>query len=82
MASTVCMSLSLPSSLLSLTAPPSADRQVDYPRYLPGLGATIGAQGLILVILVGLTVHFKSANAQVEAGTRVLEGRQGFKYSL
>ncbi|KAJ9105374.1 hypothetical protein QFC21_001743 [Naganishia friedmannii] len=58
-------------------------RQVDYPRYIPGLWATIGAQLLIISICVGLTFHFKSVNKQLDEGRREpIQGVEGFRYSI
>ncbi|KAJ7114562.1 major facilitator superfamily transporter [Mycena crocata] len=57
-------------------------REKDTPKYLNGLGATIGCQGLILILLVLLTLDFRKVNKRVDEGTAVVEGRPGFKYTL
>ncbi|KAJ7227937.1 major facilitator superfamily domain-containing protein [Mycena rebaudengoi] len=57
-------------------------REKDTPKYINGLGATIGCQGLILLLLVLLTVDFKKMNKRVDEGTAVIEGKPGFKYTL
>ncbi|GAA5881185.1 hypothetical protein JCM16303_004834 [Sporobolomyces ruberrimus] len=57
-------------------------RQVDYPRYLPGLWATIGCQLAILCILAALSFYFRIRNGQAERGERVIENGAGFRYTL
>ncbi|KAJ7174164.1 major facilitator superfamily domain-containing protein [Mycena crocata] len=57
-------------------------REKDTPKYLNGLGATIGCQGLILVLLVLLTLDFRKVNKRVDEGTAVVERKPGFKYTL
>ncbi|KAG6885384.1 hypothetical protein C0993_002347 [Termitomyces sp. T159_Od127] len=59
-------------------------RAEDAPRYLPGLGVTIGAQGL-LIFLVGIThIHFRRLNRIALEGKlkEPLEGQPGFLYTL
>lgn len=47
-----------------------------------GIWATIACQFLIWILVAALSVYFKRKNAQVDAGTHVIEGRPGFKYAL
>ncbi|KAG6889094.1 hypothetical protein C0992_006422 [Termitomyces sp. T32_za158] len=59
-------------------------RAEDAPRYLPGLGVTICAQGL-LIFLVGVThIHFRRLNQTAVEGKleKPLEGQPGFLYTL
>ncbi|KAJ6593467.1 major facilitator superfamily domain-containing protein [Mycena capillaripes] len=59
-------------------------REQDFPRYLPGLWVTLGAQFLLL-FLVGVTsVHFTRLNRLARAGklSGPLEGQPGFFYTL
>ncbi|KAJ7935100.1 major facilitator superfamily domain-containing protein [Mycena leptocephala] len=59
-------------------------REQDFPRYLPGLWVTLGAQFLLL-FLVGVTsVHFARMNRLARAGKLAgpLEGQPGFFYTL
>ncbi|KAG6861105.1 hypothetical protein C0995_003834 [Termitomyces sp. Mi166 len=59
-------------------------RAKDAPHYLPGLGVTIGTQGL-LILLVGIThIHFRRLNNNVREGKlrEPLEGQPGFFYTL
>ncbi|KAF7362253.1 High-affinity nicotinic acid transporter [Mycena venus] len=59
-------------------------REQDFPRYLPGLWVTLGAQFLLL-FLVGMTsLHFTRLNRLARAGKLAgpLEGQPGFFYTL
>ncbi|KAH0588802.1 hypothetical protein H2248_004602 [Termitomyces sp. 'cryptogamus'] len=59
-------------------------RAEDAPRYLPGLGVTMGTQGL-LILLVGIThIHFRHLNRISREGRlkEPLEGQPGFFYTL
>ncbi|GAA6015269.1 hypothetical protein JCM11491_000993 [Sporobolomyces phaffii] len=57
-------------------------RQIDYPRYLPGLWATVACQLCILLILVALSFYFRLRNGQADKGHRELEGSALFRYTL
>ncbi|KAF9529668.1 major facilitator superfamily domain-containing protein [Crepidotus variabilis] len=56
----------------------------DAPRYTKGLSVTMASQGLLLVILVILTLHFKRQNRLQREGKRSkpIEGQEGFYYTL
>ncbi|KAJ6491840.1 hypothetical protein C8R47DRAFT_442933 [Mycena vitilis] len=59
-------------------------REQDFPRYLPGLWVTLGAQ-FVLLFLVGVTsLHFVRMNRLARAGKLAgpLEGQPGFFYTL
>ncbi|KAG5651624.1 hypothetical protein H0H81_008001 [Sphagnurus paluster] len=59
-------------------------RAKDSPHYLPGLGVTLGAQGL-LILLVGITnIHFRRLNklSRENKLKQPLEGQPGFLYTL
>lgn len=56
-------------------------RQADFPRYLPGIGATAGCQVLSLIILLASDFAFRRANAKADRGEVVLEGLEGFRYT-
>jgi MFS family permease len=59
-------------------------REVDGPRYLPGLWTTAGLQ-LLLLALVGMTTFvFARTNKKSEQGLlrEPIEGLEGFKYTL
>lgn len=57
-------------------------RQADYPRYIPGLWATIGCQFGILTLLTILSFYFRMRNKQADRGERALEGSEKFRYTL
>merc|ERR1712169_143100 len=57
-------------------------RQVDYPKYIPGLMATVGCQIAIILIVGGLSFYFRAQNRRAEAGTNVIEGNPKFRYTL
>lgn len=59
-------------------------RQIDAPRYLPGLWATATLQLLMLILLCGTTFSFWHTNRKLARGTleRPIEGLVGFKYTL
>jgi len=58
-------------------------RQADYPRYLPGLWATIGAQLLIITFCGILTIWFKRINKALDEGRREpINGHASFRYSI
>ncbi|KAF8653322.1 hypothetical protein AX16_004022 [Volvariella volvacea WC 439] len=59
-------------------------REQDYPRYLPGLGVTIGSQ-VLMILLYGVThIHFRRLNRLAREGklSAPLEGQPGFFYTL
>ncbi|ODH38519.1 hypothetical protein ACO22_02282 [Paracoccidioides brasiliensis] len=59
-------------------------REVDAPKYVPGLWITTGLQFLILGLVTCTTIHFWRRNKQVDEGTatKLIEGLAGFKYTL
>ncbi|KAK2737423.1 hypothetical protein FQN57_007513 [Myotisia sp. PD_48] len=59
-------------------------RQVDAPKYIPGLWVTTGAQFLIMVLVAISTLVFMKRNKEVDNGTckRPIEGLEGFKYTI
>jgi succinate dehydrogenase hydrophobic anchor subunit len=58
-------------------------RQQDYPKYLPGLWATMACQFFNLVLLAITTMYFTHKNNQVREGkVKELEGREGFLYTI
>lgn len=44
--------------------------------------ATIIANGLIVLIVAALTLKFWRANKRVAAGGKMIEGQQGFLYTM
>ncbi|KAF8339413.1 major facilitator superfamily domain-containing protein [Amanita rubescens] len=58
-------------------------RQEDFPRYIPGIYASIACQILLLLLLAGTTMHFWSQNSKARIGSSViLEGQPGFRYTM
>jgi len=59
-------------------------RQVDAPRYLPGIYTTIGCQILLWVLLCITTMFLHRQNVALRRGKleEPLEGREGFFYTL
>ncbi|KAL8276094.1 hypothetical protein RQP46_011509 [Phenoliferia psychrophenolica] len=57
-------------------------RQADYPKYIPGISATIGFQCLILTLCGVLSLYFRKKNREADEGTAVLEGKPGFRYTI
>ncbi|KAI5476832.1 hypothetical protein MNV49_007128 [Pseudohyphozyma bogoriensis] len=57
-------------------------RQKDYPRYLPGLWATVACQLFILVALAGCTLAFSRANKKADEGGKEIENQPGFRANL
>jgi hypothetical protein len=58
-------------------------RQADAPKYIPGIWTTIGLQLAALVVLACSSAWFASENRKTrEDRTRLIEGQQGFFYTL
>ncbi|KAL7276237.1 hypothetical protein RUND412_000773 [Rhizina undulata] len=58
-------------------------REVDAPRYLNGLWATIGCQLFILIAIVGMSVYFAGVNRDKREGRiREIEGNEAFEYTI
>lgn len=57
-------------------------REQDYPHYIPGLWATIGAQLFMLAVLAATTVHFLRQNKHAREGKKILENQNGFVYTI
>ncbi|KAF8070732.1 major facilitator superfamily domain-containing protein [Lyophyllum atratum] len=60
-------------------------RQKDFPRYLPGIYATIACQILLLLLLAITTIYFWKQNKRVcvaRPGAPTVEGQPAFVYTL
>jgi succinate dehydrogenase hydrophobic anchor subunit len=58
-------------------------RQADFPRYLPGIYATISCQILLLVLLAITSIHFWLENRRILAEKPApMEGKRLFLYTL
>lgn len=57
-------------------------RSQDKPGYLPGIYATTIACALVVVITCLLELKFWRANKRAAAGGKIIEGLEGFRYTL
>ncbi|GAA5999145.1 uncharacterized protein JCM10292_001622 [Rhodotorula paludigena] len=57
-------------------------RQADYPKYLPGLWATIGCQFAIITICLVNSFFFTRANKKADRGETVIEENPRFRYAI
>ncbi|RDW59665.1 MFS general substrate transporter-30 [Coleophoma cylindrospora] len=57
-------------------------REQDAPKYRPGIETTMIANALVLVGVGLLTIKFYRANQRAERGEEVIEGQEGFRYTL
>jgi hypothetical protein len=57
-------------------------RTQDAPAYMPGIMACMIAAGGIIVITLLLNLKFWFANKRADNGGKVIEGLQGFRYTL
>jgi len=57
-------------------------REQDAPKYGPGIMATMIANALIVLITGLLSLRFWWANRRAERGEGVIEGQEGFRYTL
>lgn len=57
-------------------------RSQDKPGYLPGIYATTIACALVVVITCAMEFKFWRANKRAAAGGKIIEGLEGFRYTL
>ena len=57
-------------------------RDQDKPKYHPGIYTTMIASGMILIITAMMTFKFHRANKRADAGGKIIEGLEGFRYTL
>lgn len=57
-------------------------RAQDAPDYRPGMYATMTAGALVVVIALLLDVKFMRANRRADQGGKLIEGLEGFRYTL
>lgn len=57
-------------------------RQQDYPTYRPGLYASFTSLSICLVITISLTAHLAMENRKADKHGKILEGTEGFRYTL
>ncbi|KAF2214999.1 hypothetical protein CERZMDRAFT_95371 [Cercospora zeae-maydis SCOH1-5] len=57
-------------------------RSQDAPNYRPGIYTTIGCCALVVVVTTGMVWKFWKANRRANAGGELIEGLEGFRYTL
>jgi MFS family permease len=57
-------------------------RGQDSPTYRPGIIGAMTANGLSILIVLALSFKFWRANKRVAAGGKIIEGQEGFLYTL
>lgn len=57
-------------------------RTEDAPLYRPGLYAAIACNSLSVVIVVLLSIHFRRSNKLADQGRKIIEGLEGFRYTI
>ena len=57
-------------------------RSQDAPAYHPGIYAAIVANCLIIITVGLLSVHFFMSNKKARRGQKIIEGQQGFLYTI
>ncbi|KAK5069152.1 hypothetical protein LTR64_008695 [Lithohypha guttulata] len=57
-------------------------RTQDSPEYIPGITACMVAAAVIVIVTLLLDLKFSRANKRAAAGGKVIEGLEGFRYTL
>uniref|UniRef100_A0A0B7JV72 Major facilitator superfamily (MFS) profile domain-containing protein n=1 Tax=Bionectria ochroleuca TaxID=29856 RepID=A0A0B7JV72_BIOOC len=57
-------------------------RTQDSPLYRPGIYATITCNSLVIIIVGLLSVHFRRCNKKADQGLLIIEGLEGFRYTI
>ncbi|KAJ5937114.1 Major facilitator superfamily domain general substrate transporter [Penicillium verhagenii] len=57
-------------------------REQDYPAYRPGIYASIACIVVCMAITLGITVHFYRENEAADKNGKILEGLEGYRYTL
>lgn len=57
-------------------------RAQDAPTYVPGIIACVVLNGVMVLVVAGLTVYFKRMNRKAERGEVVIEETEGFRYTI
>lgn len=57
-------------------------RTQDKPRYLPGIGAAIACNCLVIIFVLILSGFFIRANKKADRGEKVIEGSENFRYTI
>ncbi|KAJ5623953.1 hypothetical protein N7510_000262 [Penicillium lagena] len=54
----------------------------DAPQYRPGVFTALGANILLLLIVVSLALWYRHCNKQADRGERIIAGVEGFRYTI
>ncbi|CAI6095144.1 unnamed protein product, partial [Clonostachys chloroleuca] len=57
-------------------------RTQDSPLYRPGIYATITSNSLVIIIVALLSIHFRRCNKKADQGLTIIEGLEGFCYTI
>lgn len=57
-------------------------RSQDAPSYRPGIYAAIACNLLVIVIVSALSVYFTICNRKQARGQKIIEGQEGFRYTI
>jgi MFS family permease len=57
-------------------------RSQDAPKYHPGLYAAITSQLIVIIIVLALTPYFYYSNKKADRGEKIIEGIEGFRYTI
>jgi hypothetical protein len=57
-------------------------RSQDSPKYHPGIYGCIGSQVVVIMVVAALSVKFYMDNKKADRGEKIIEGIEGFRYTL
>lgn len=57
-------------------------RTQDAPLYRPGVYAAITCNSLLIIIVTLLSIHFRRCNKKADEGRMIIEGLEGFRYTI
>lgn len=57
-------------------------RSQDAPTYRPGIYAAIACNILVILLVCALSVYFTICNRKQARGQKVIEGQEGFRYTI
>ncbi|KAH8888091.1 phthalate transporter [Thozetella sp. PMI_491] len=57
-------------------------RSQDAPLYRPGIYATVTANCIVLLVVGVMSIHFRISNKKADKGHMIIEGLEGFRYTI
>ncbi|OOQ83272.1 Major Facilitator Superfamily protein [Penicillium brasilianum] len=57
-------------------------RSQDAPQYVPGIWGAIACQTLLLIVVAMMSTHFQIADQKADRGEKIIEGLEGFRYTI